>query len=342
MTSVNLYDVLDVPQDCDKKEIKTAYRKLAQLHHPDKGGDSEVFELIVQAYDILSNDKKRSDYDAEYASSAERSISGHSYMKAQATTYFSAQEIHCTDDKKAEAEKLFKIAYSDMDRQHNYDRAGPSSLEKKEAIRRSEDLKLTREQEDIENTQDPLFIDNTFNPGKFNMAFDKLHKGITDLTVRTGNPEPHNSGALQYSSIDSSQLYCDDLVESNTMFGSVKNMGSKRNKKLTVDQVSKLDEAAYTSNYNKVDDDYERTLEEAMNEWKRESSQYDTRSVQDYNKNDMGGYGIFDKIGTIDNCELLEDRGQGQGQDRDQDLYQNDDLAKRYAKLLEKRNSTIG
>ena len=36
-----------------RERIKTAYRKLAMIHHPDKGGDRAMFEKVTAAYTIL-------------------------------------------------------------------------------------------------------------------------------------------------------------------------------------------------------------------------------------------------------------------------------------------------
>lgn len=57
------YETLGVSKDASSKEIKTAYRKLAMKHHPDKGGDQEQFKRITGAYDILSDPDKRAQYD---------------------------------------------------------------------------------------------------------------------------------------------------------------------------------------------------------------------------------------------------------------------------------------
>ena len=67
MSTVNLYDVLDLEHDCTRKEIIHSYRKLVKQFHPDKPeGDTELFELINHAFEILSDKAKRSDYDELY------------------------------------------------------------------------------------------------------------------------------------------------------------------------------------------------------------------------------------------------------------------------------------
>ena len=58
-----LYDVLGVKSTAANQEIKKAYRKLAMLHHPDKGGDETKFKQLTHAYEILSDPQKRSQYD---------------------------------------------------------------------------------------------------------------------------------------------------------------------------------------------------------------------------------------------------------------------------------------
>ena len=64
----NFYQVLGVSKNASISEIKKAYRKLALLHHPDKGGNTESFNQISTAYDVLSDDTKRKQYDNPFAS----------------------------------------------------------------------------------------------------------------------------------------------------------------------------------------------------------------------------------------------------------------------------------
>lgn len=67
----NLYDILGVSKNASQDEIKKAYRKLAKQWHPDKfNGDEskkkeaeEKFKKISEAYDTLSDENKRQEYD---------------------------------------------------------------------------------------------------------------------------------------------------------------------------------------------------------------------------------------------------------------------------------------
>lgn len=59
------YTVLGVDKKASKDDIKKAFRRLAHKYHPDKGGtDESKFKEITEAYAILSDDKKRREYDA--------------------------------------------------------------------------------------------------------------------------------------------------------------------------------------------------------------------------------------------------------------------------------------
>lgn len=66
-TKRDYYEVLGVSKSADATEIKKAYRKLAMKYHPDKNqGDKEAeekFKEINEAYEVLSDETKRKNYD---------------------------------------------------------------------------------------------------------------------------------------------------------------------------------------------------------------------------------------------------------------------------------------
>ena len=58
-----LYNLLGVNKDASENEIKKAFRKKAMKSHPDRGGNAEEFKQISEAYEILSDSNKKSQYD---------------------------------------------------------------------------------------------------------------------------------------------------------------------------------------------------------------------------------------------------------------------------------------
>lgn len=60
---MDYYSTLGVNKGANKDDIKKAYRKMANKHHPDKGGDASEFQKIQKAYSVLSDDAKRAQYD---------------------------------------------------------------------------------------------------------------------------------------------------------------------------------------------------------------------------------------------------------------------------------------
>jgi DnaJ-class molecular chaperone len=57
------YNILGVEKNANPDQIKQAYRKKAMYTHPDKGGSEEEFKKLNEAYEVLSDQNKRSNYD---------------------------------------------------------------------------------------------------------------------------------------------------------------------------------------------------------------------------------------------------------------------------------------
>lgn len=76
MAKRDYYDILGVEKNASKDEIKKAYRKLSKKYHPDINqdeGSDEKFKEVAEAYEVLSDEDKRAQYDRF----------GHEGMKSQ-------------------------------------------------------------------------------------------------------------------------------------------------------------------------------------------------------------------------------------------------------------------
>eukprot|EP00798_Chlamydomonas_sp_ICE-L_P009444 gene9444-8901_t len=65
----SLYSILQVPATANMEEIKAAFRVAAKKHHPDvasSSGSSEYFKEVINAYEVLSDQTRRTAYDARY------------------------------------------------------------------------------------------------------------------------------------------------------------------------------------------------------------------------------------------------------------------------------------
>jgi len=83
----NFYEILGVPETASADEIKKKYRTLARTHHPDANSSSpeseEKFKAVSEAYDVLSNPEKKSEYDQVRQMSASGFFSSNNRYSAE-------------------------------------------------------------------------------------------------------------------------------------------------------------------------------------------------------------------------------------------------------------------
>ncbi len=68
MVKKTYYEILKVDKKASQEDIKSAYRRLAMLYHPDKNKlpeAEELFKGIAEAYSVLSDPSKRKQYDRD-------------------------------------------------------------------------------------------------------------------------------------------------------------------------------------------------------------------------------------------------------------------------------------
>jgi len=341
MSTVNLYDVLNLQNNCTKREIKDSYIKLVKEFHPERpNGDRDMFELITHAYNVLINSKSRKDYDHIHELNT-KSMSSHFDLKDKSQDFYKALESDVSTKKsKEDVDKDFKKLYKEMDKKHGYKRkSDKEKLDDALMLNRLKDLETARGQDDIENMHCKIFDDGRFDLAKFNAAFDEMNKVHTELVPHTGNPFAYNTvdgfgasfGAAFGATEDYGELYSkDEDVLNSSMFGPADlDIGRKSTMSLTKDMIETIKPSDYTKGHNYKDPNYSKSIDELLRERELETKLLEDRSLNlDSNQgsqpvSSFGGYGIFEQLGMDVDAMNWQDN--------------DEDLTKKYKKLLELR-----
>jgi len=103
----DLYEILDVSKTASEADLKKAYRKLALQFHPDKckaPGATEAFKAIGKAFSVLSDPKKREQYD-QYGHAMEPQHQRGNHTGGRQYYYY------CDEDDDFSAEEIFNIFF---------------------------------------------------------------------------------------------------------------------------------------------------------------------------------------------------------------------------------------
>jgi curved DNA-binding protein CbpA len=333
-TDIDLYDVLSLENDCIKTDIKAAYIDLVKKHHPDKGGDADMFELITHAFNVLFNDDTRSEYD-KLTRLEQQTSNDYEDLAQSSRNYAESQTGNMTEEekeiKKTAAQIEFDKSFEDMDKKHKFVRDGSQmeAITEDDAIRQADDLKLSRENEkcELEIEQEKLFENSKdFDLAKFNEMFDMAHKSEHEIVRHTGNPGAWNGNGVDDSYTSYSTNYGDIYNNDNNnvaMTGSYSgiNVDSREKTKISKSDLKNVQGASYVSDHNIVDDDYNASLEQRMKEYTNDLKSYDDRHFNDFDKT-VDEFGIFNNLG-IENAVTGFDWG-----------HDKEEMTKAHTKLL--------
>ncbi len=330
MSTVNLYDVLNVSHNATLKEIRDSYRNLVKIYHPDRpGGDSEMFELVTQAYEVLNNDASRKTYDQIFALS-KKVENSHQSLKDSSLSYYKTLEKKTAKKSPDDLKNEFKKLDGEMDRRRGYDRNFDFStkLETKDTKSRLRDLQIAREHDDIENTHEKLFehgMDGRFDVNRFNAAFDQMHLQHTELIPHQGNPLAWNTvnDVSNFASIESyDELFAEDDNLGTMQYGSVK-LNPAKSTRLNKADINNLPSTYVPPFTNKKSN---KSLDELIKERESESLNLQNRKLGDFQTGDnYGGYGIFSDISSYKPIEW--------------DNVTDDSINDKYKRLLENRKT---
>lgn len=312
------YDVLNVSQDANLREIKNQFRKLAVKYHPDHAetGDASIFALVARAYECLSDDHKRSEYDKMLAIERKSRKSDYINQKKAFEEFIKAQETENNPKALKHAESRFKIEFDELDRKRGFDRSklDDSPLQERDAVKRLKNMEMEREQDELEFTQPEIFSSGGFDREKFNALFEYKYKQEKDdlIIERTGAPSAFNdANGSSYTScnINYDEMFDEEQEPKNSNFFSSINEIGKRFR-VTKDDLDKIKNHKSSYNtHNYISKDYKNEMDRRLREREQEDKLYESRKINDYDTDDkMGGYGFSHQLGlSNENFEYQEE-----------------------------------
>lgn len=274
MSTLNLYDILGVKSDCDQKEIVKAYKRLVKKAHPDRGGDSELFEFITHAFNILNNAEKRKEYDNSFRIS-QQSGADHHTLRSQYKQQYDKPKT--TIEEIAQAKIQFQKEFEDKNKEHNYYPENDKILTKEELHQRMKELEQLRIQEEIEYTPEKIFGKEQFDLAKFNAVFNKGRVN-TDLIVKK-DPNAFNTVGEYGTLNDYGKLYQSSGFEGDNFSAPIENDTITT---LTKDDIQNIKDDETTFGHNKKELNYEDVLKQRLQERATETTKLNSMKFEDY------------------------------------------------------------
>lgn len=166
---IDLYNILEIESDATPEKIKKEYLRLSKKHHPDQGGNSELFQEVTRAYEILYNKDTRKEYDLYYLKKNMDELDGNDLMKLKTEH----EEFIKINNKPMTKEKLDEI-YNNIfqDRVELKE----EKLEETELNKRLNDINLERENVDIDSLDNRLF--NMIKESNSNLTVNDVYEYI--------------------------------------------------------------------------------------------------------------------------------------------------------------------
>lgn len=115
------YKILGVSRDATERKVKKAFRELAKKYHPDKNKSKEAenkFREIAEAYEVLSDEKKRKQYD-RYGEEGMKEQPGFEGFKFNFDDFFGG--FGGFGQKKHNSGNGFKFSFDDVFDNHDHD-----------------------------------------------------------------------------------------------------------------------------------------------------------------------------------------------------------------------------
>ena len=337
----DLYNILglniDICSDpkCDEI-IKKAYVKKAKICHPDKHPGRtdvvEIFELLTDAYNILKDNKQRTDYNHKLALN-KQSSADFLKLKQEAVDYTKSlgEYTDATNEQKLSFVEKKKL----LDSKHGYDSSMVDPIPTIDAKKKMDQISRTRAEQDVELKPEKLFDEGRFDLGKFNAAFDKYHdRSDNSIVTHNGVPSAWNNmnNVVSFGSFDNlDNLYVDDdmRIDVNRQnYANIDISGQSGQGQVRRSDIENIAVADYVFGHKDLEDDYYKNMKAKLRSRESDAGNFDNMKYNDFKRDDTAGYGIFDQLGFNIDDKLSFD-------------IDDDNIAKKYEKIMSERQQQL-
>lgn len=197
---IDLYEILELNIECTSDEIKSSYIRLAKKHHPDQGGNSDLFQEVTRAYEILYNEAGRKEYDLYYLkkSTDEYKVDDAIKFKNEFLNFINTNKKIISEEK---LDELYNDVFKDKIEYKEV------KLESEDLKKRINDINLERKNIDIDTLDDRLY--NLVNENKDEYQINELFEFIK------------NKNNIEDNKIILSDLQTVDTITNNLTYSSL-------------------------------------------------------------------------------------------------------------------------
>jgi curved DNA-binding protein CbpA len=151
---VDYYETMDIDPSVSIEDIKQSYIELVKKHHPDQGGSEAMFRKVNEAYEILSNDGNRKEYDAYYIKKNTDAFNIDEFARLK-----NDHSEYVEDNKKDLSEEEIEKLYNDVIlsiQQENKQVVDDELMTGEDMLDKIDDLQYERRNAEDEETNDKL------------------------------------------------------------------------------------------------------------------------------------------------------------------------------------------
>lgn len=165
----DFYEILEIEKDATSKQIRENFIRLVKKHHPDHGGNSEMYEKLMRAFECLINENTRKEYDLKQ----QLNDTNYNLISHFKNDFINYKDSNFVPKNKEEIDVLHSSIFNTTEKDN--------IITEDEFIKHIMDIKTEREQHEIETVNNDLKNILDANP---DITFDNLVDYFKSLDKR--------------------------------------------------------------------------------------------------------------------------------------------------------------